>query len=75
MLRVVPSLDKVRDIRSVLRRRPRHDDKTHDDKTHDDKVIDLRAYTGRNIIRFPEPPDPPPPPDPPGDPGDVRADV
>ena len=53
MLRAVPSLDKVRDIHSVLRRKPRHDDKTHDDKTHDDKVIDLRAYTGRNIIRFP----------------------
>ncbi|MEW9529926.1 hypothetical protein [Microbispora sp. NPDC049125] len=43
MLRVVPSLAKVRDIRTALRRRPRRDT----------KVVDLRAYTGANVIRFP----------------------
>ncbi|MCC5577974.1 MULTISPECIES: hypothetical protein [Microtetraspora] len=53
MLRVVTSLDesldmsfgKVRDIRSVLRRR----------QNRDTKIVDLRAYTGRNVIRFPKP--------------------
>ncbi|GLX00777.1 hypothetical protein [Microtetraspora sp. NBRC 16547] len=53
MLRVVTSLDgsldtpfgKVRDIRSVLRRKPKRDT----------KIVDLQAYTGRNVIRFPKP--------------------
>jgi hypothetical protein len=48
MLRAVPPLDKVRDIRSAPRRR------TH----HDAKIIDLRAYTGGNVIRFPRRPNP-----------------
>lgn len=34
---------KIRDIRSATRRRT----------TADTKVVDLRAYTGRNILRFP----------------------
>jgi hypothetical protein len=44
MLKVVPPLDKVRDIRSALRRRPSSPDR---------KIVDLRAYTGGNVIRFP----------------------
>ncbi|MCT9931091.1 hypothetical protein N5079_12780 [Planotetraspora sp. A-T 1434] len=43
MLKVVPTLAKVRDIRPALRRRPRRDS----------KIIDLRAYTGGNVISFP----------------------
>jgi hypothetical protein len=43
MLRVVPSLAKVLDIRTALRRRP----------SRDNKIVDLRAYTGANVIRFP----------------------
>jgi hypothetical protein len=39
---------KVRDIRSADRRKP----------PADPKVIDLRAYTGRNVIRFPGGPTP-----------------
>ncbi|WP_433431449.1 hypothetical protein [Nonomuraea sp. CA-141351] len=39
---------KVRDIHSGYRRRP----------PADPKVIDLRAYTGRNVIRFPGGPTP-----------------
>jgi hypothetical protein len=39
---------KVRDIRSADRRRP----------PADPKVIDLRAYTGRNVIHFPGGPTP-----------------
>ncbi|GAA3226021.1 hypothetical protein GCM10020216_040640 [Nonomuraea helvata] len=39
---------KVRDIRSADHRKP----------PADPKVIDLRAYTGRNIIRFPGGPTP-----------------
>lgn len=42
---------KIRDIRSGDRRRP----VVHD---HDPKVVDLRAYSGRNVIRFPEGPTP-----------------
>ncbi|MEU7989860.1 hypothetical protein AB0B56_33860 [Streptosporangium canum] len=34
---------KIRDIRSATRRRT----------AADAKVVDLRAYTGRNILRFP----------------------
>ncbi|GIH90463.1 hypothetical protein Pta02_24880 [Planobispora takensis] len=34
---------KIRDIRSATRRR----------SPGDPKVVDLRAYTGRNVIRFP----------------------
>ncbi|WP_165781583.1 hypothetical protein [Streptosporangium minutum] len=34
---------KIRDIRSATRRRA----------AADAKVVDLRAYTGRNILRFP----------------------
>ncbi|MFI7538008.1 hypothetical protein [Streptosporangium sp. NPDC049376] len=34
---------KIRDIRSVRRR----------GGASDTKVVDLRAYTGRNILRFP----------------------
>ncbi|MEU9884636.1 hypothetical protein [Sphaerisporangium sp. NPDC051011] len=34
---------KVRDIRSAHRRKP----------SPDPKVVDLQAYTGRNVIRFP----------------------
>jgi hypothetical protein len=40
---------KVRDIRSADRRRP---------APPDPKVVDLRAYTGRNVIRFPGGPAP-----------------
>jgi hypothetical protein len=43
MLKVVPSLAKVRDIRPALRRRP----------NRDKKIVDLKAYTGGNVIRFP----------------------
>lgn len=46
-LAVVPShpvRHKVRDIRSASRRRT---------PVTDAKVVDLRAYTGRNVIRFP----------------------
>ncbi|WP_193318894.1 hypothetical protein [Nonomuraea phyllanthi] len=39
---------KIRDIRSAGRRRPQADH----------KVIDLRAYAGRNVIRFPGGPTP-----------------
>ncbi|MFI7615179.1 hypothetical protein ACIBP6_28505 [Nonomuraea terrae] len=39
---------KVRDIRSAVRREP----------PTDPKVIDLRAYAGRNVIRFPGGPTP-----------------
>ncbi|MFI7448253.1 hypothetical protein ACIBQX_12205 [Nonomuraea sp. NPDC049714] len=39
---------KVRDIRSADRRRT----------TADPKVVDLRAYSGRNVIRFPGGPTP-----------------
>ncbi|MEV4168752.1 hypothetical protein [Nonomuraea sp. NPDC049709] len=39
---------KIRDIRSAGHRKP----------PADPKVIDLRAYTGRNIIRFPSGPTP-----------------
>ncbi|MEU0570711.1 hypothetical protein ABZ297_35695 [Nonomuraea sp. NPDC005983] len=39
---------KVRDIRSAARRRP----------PADPKVVDLRAYSGRNVIRFPGGPTP-----------------
>ncbi|WP_433354112.1 hypothetical protein ACQP25_11390 [Microtetraspora malaysiensis] len=52
MLKVVTSLDesldtfgKVRDIRSVLRRKPKRDN----------KIVDMQAYAGRNVIRFPKP--------------------
>lgn len=34
---------KIRDIRSATRRKT----------AADTKVVDLRAYTGRNILRFP----------------------
>jgi hypothetical protein len=34
---------KIRDIRSATRRRT----------PGDTKVVDLRAYTGRNVLRFP----------------------
>ncbi|MEV8632273.1 hypothetical protein AB0395_11520 [Streptosporangium sp. NPDC051023] len=34
---------KIRDIRSATRRR----------SAGDAKVVDLRAYTGRNVLRFP----------------------
>ncbi|GAA4201064.1 hypothetical protein [Microbispora amethystogenes] len=44
MVTVVPSLAKVRDIRPALRRRPKQQDR---------KIVDLRAYTGGNVIRFP----------------------
>ncbi|MFF5208158.1 hypothetical protein [Streptosporangium sp. NPDC000396] len=36
---------KIRDIRSAPHRRT----------AGDAKVVDLRAYTGRNVIRFPNP--------------------
>ncbi|MBB6547751.1 hypothetical protein [Nonomuraea rubra] len=39
---------KIRDIRSAGRRKP----------PADPKVIDLHAYTGRNVIRFPGGPTP-----------------
>ncbi|GAA2216557.1 hypothetical protein GCM10009850_120270 [Nonomuraea monospora] len=39
---------KVRDIRSIGRRTP----------PADPKVIDLHAYTGKNVIRFPGGPTP-----------------
>ncbi|GAA4567685.1 hypothetical protein [Planotetraspora kaengkrachanensis] len=44
MLKVVPSLAKVRDISPFLRRRPIRPSR---------KVVDLRAYTGGNVIRLP----------------------
>ncbi|WP_344864985.1 hypothetical protein [Planomonospora alba] len=34
---------KIRDIRSATRRKA----------SGDTKVVDLRAYTGRNVVRFP----------------------
>ncbi|MCP2349651.1 MULTISPECIES: hypothetical protein [Nonomuraea] len=40
---------KVRDIRTADRRRP---------SPPDPKVVDLRAYAGRNVIRFPGGPTP-----------------
>lgn len=40
---------KVRDIRSAARRAP---------AAGESKVVDLRAYTGRNVIRFPGGPTP-----------------
>ncbi|MFI6594788.1 hypothetical protein ACIBHX_00995 [Nonomuraea sp. NPDC050536] len=40
---------KVRDIRGVSHRRP---------VAADPKVVDLRAYSGRNVIRFPGGPTP-----------------
>lgn len=46
-LRVVSARQKVRDIRSVDRRRS---------TASDTKVVDLRAYTGRNVIPFPDGP-------------------
>lgn len=45
MLKAVPPINKVRDITSALRRRPA--------RIRDRKIIDLRAYTGANVIRFP----------------------
>ncbi|MEO3873043.1 hypothetical protein ABGB18_29870 [Nonomuraea sp. B12E4] len=39
---------KVRDIRSADHRKP----------ATDPKVVDLRAYTGKNVIRFPGGPTP-----------------
>ncbi|MEU7883705.1 hypothetical protein [Microbispora bryophytorum] len=47
MVTVVPSLAKVRDIRTALRRRPKRD-------RTDRKIVDLKAYTGGNVIRFPK---------------------
>ncbi|WP_406313098.1 hypothetical protein OHA77_32195 [Streptosporangium sp. NBC_01639] len=41
---------KIRDIRSATRRK----------SVTDAKVVDLRAYTGRNILRFPLAGDPTP---------------
>jgi len=41
---------KIRDIRSAPERRKQ--------TTSDPKVVDLRAYTGRNVIRFPGGPTP-----------------
>ncbi|MFO7250279.1 MAG: hypothetical protein DIU60_005960 [Actinomycetes bacterium] len=49
-LRVVPpgaTRHKIRDIRSAARGRRRREAASRD------KVIDLRAYTGRNVICFP----------------------
>ncbi|MEU8248831.1 hypothetical protein [Nonomuraea sp. NPDC048916] len=43
------SRHKVRDIRSSDRRKP---------SPPDPKVVDLRAYSGRNVIRFPDGPPP-----------------
>ncbi|WP_327090669.1 hypothetical protein OIE66_08610 [Nonomuraea sp. NBC_01738] len=40
---------KVRDIRSADRRRP---------AVADSKVVDLRAYSGRNVLTFPGGPTP-----------------
>ncbi|WP_169807692.1 hypothetical protein [Herbidospora mongoliensis] len=48
MLKVVPSLAKVRDITSALRRRA-----SGRDIRGDSTVIDLRAYRDAKIIRFP----------------------
>ncbi|MBX6167460.1 hypothetical protein [Thermobispora bispora] len=53
MRRVVPSHAKVRDITTAARRRPRRDE--------GENVIDLRAYAGRNVIRFPRTPGRPTP--------------
>lgn len=56
-LRVVPpnvAPHKIRDIGSATRARRRRGTNSCD------KVIDLRAYTGRNVIRFPRPGGPTP---------------
>jgi hypothetical protein len=56
-LRVVPpsvARHKIRDIGSALRGRRRRD-QNRSDPNRCGKVIDLRAYTGRNVIRFPRP--------------------
>ncbi|MBO3749115.1 hypothetical protein J5X84_23815 [Streptosporangiaceae bacterium NEAU-GS5] len=52
MLKVVQgAAGKVRDIRSAVRRVA--SPAAHHRSQDDHKVIDLRAYTGRNVIRFP----------------------
>ncbi|MER7503450.1 hypothetical protein [Nonomuraea pusilla] len=45
---------KVRDIRSADRRRP----SPAPSEPKSAKVVDLRAYAGRNVIRFPGGPTP-----------------
>ncbi|GII54826.1 hypothetical protein Pth03_32150 [Planotetraspora thailandica] len=45
MLKVVPSPAKVKDIRPALRKRA--------GLRVRGKVVDLRRYTGANVIRFP----------------------
>ncbi|GAA0990832.1 hypothetical protein GCM10009555_077240 [Acrocarpospora macrocephala] len=55
MLKVVPPLAKVRDIRSALRRRPSARLTT---TIHDTKVIHLHTYRHAKIIHFPERHDP-----------------
>jgi hypothetical protein len=50
MLKVVPPLAKVRDIRSALRRRPSAKLTT----IHDTKVIHLSTYRHAKIINFPK---------------------
>ncbi|GLW07979.1 hypothetical protein Misp01_31090 [Microtetraspora sp. NBRC 13810] len=42
----------IRDIRSARRHRPAADTRVSDTKMID-KVVDLRAWSGRNVIRFP----------------------
>ncbi|MER6510424.1 hypothetical protein AB0C33_06280 [Nonomuraea sp. NPDC048881] len=52
-LAVVPphiARHKIRDIRAAVRRRRT--------EATDPKVVDLRAYSGRNVIRFPGGPTP-----------------
>ncbi|MFI6926313.1 hypothetical protein ACIBIZ_40700 [Nonomuraea spiralis] len=52
-LAVVPpqiARHKIRDIRAAVRRRR--------SVAADPKVVDLRAYSGRNVIRFPGGPTP-----------------
>ena len=52
MLKVVPTAaGKVRDIRTAVRRIASPAAYAND-RADDRNVIDLRAYTGRNVIRF-----------------------
>ncbi|GIH24469.1 hypothetical protein Aph01nite_27790 [Acrocarpospora phusangensis] len=54
MLKVVPPLAKVRDIRSALRRRSGGPALTN----HDTKVVHLSTYRHAKIIHFPTRTDP-----------------
>ncbi|WP_214107726.1 hypothetical protein [Acrocarpospora catenulata] len=59
MLKVVPPLAKVRDIRSAPRRRALRGWVRDVRRNDDSKVIDLHAYRGGKIIHFPRQDGPP----------------